>query len=140
MDTTSSINAATLAYKNEAIESTVHVLNKANPNYKFARILDSAEPSTVWFRIANLGSTGWTPQVKEFWMKDANGSKVVDANLICSGFWKSEYECQNAVDMVAPWWRPQCRPCEQADAWIGFEVNSNVEVSSAYAKGLGLGA
>ena len=72
-------------------------------------------------------------------MKDANGSKVVDANLICSGFLKSENECQNAVDMVAPWWRSQCEKCEQTDAWIGFEVNSNVEVSSAYAKGLGLG-
>lgn len=72
-------------------------------------------------------------------MKDANGNNVVNGILICSG--NHAYKgCNNAVDMVYPWWRPQCLQCEINEAWIGYKVSKEIVVVEAYAKGLGIGS
>ena len=101
------------------------------------RIGPPPTPGTVLYRIANAGYTGWRPAVREFWMKEANGLKIENAKLICSGSHRGG--CQNAVDMVSPWWRPHCHPCQPNNAWIGYEVDKKVTVGSAFAQGLGTG-
>ena len=119
--------------------ASLNTLVYASSNDDRRHIRSYKSKNTVYYRISNAAYTGWRPAVTEFWMKDADGNMIENGTLICSGSHTNEKGCSNAVDMVYPWWRPQCAQCDTNEAWIGYEVVRDVVVVEAYAKGLGIG-